>query len=322
MALAHKTIQNFLLRVMAGVLLGAPVTAVQASDFPSKPVKLIVSFTPGAGPDLVARSISVVLSRRWNTPVIVENKTGADGAIASDFVAKAPADGHTLYLATMGNIALLPAMTERLPYDARKAYSGVSFIAANPFAILVRDDFPARTMAELVALSKRKQMNYGGAGTLGPLIGGLVEKRTGADLQYIAYKGAQPAITDLLGGQIDMVVADLPSVMPFNSKGKGRLLAITTAVRSPIAPEVPTISESGYPDFDISTWYALVAPAGTPKSIVRKLNTDLSDALSSPEVVKQFQTLGMSPKASTPEAMDSLIQREIDRWDSVVKQKR
>ena len=302
----------------------APLASLPAAaaDFPTKPVRIVVAFTPGAAPDVLARSLSGALSKRWGTAVVVDNKLGADGVISSDFVAKAPPDGHTLYLATMGNIALAPHMVDKLPYDAKKAFRGIGFIAANPFAILARHDSPIRSVAEMVSVSKSKPLNYGGAGTLGPLVGNIIAKRTGADLQYVAYKGAQPAITDLLGGQIDLVIADLPSLLPFQARGQARLLAVTTEARNALVPDVPTMAEAGFKDFDFSTWYGLVAPGGTPKDIVAKINADLLEALRSPEVSRQMQTMGLVPRASAPEAMDQLMLSEIDRWGQLVKNQR
>lgn len=312
-----------LLRLGTTALLGAAgLPAARAAGFPSKPVRVVVAFTPGAAPDLLARSIGSALSRRWNTPVIVDNKLGAEGVISSEFVAKAPPDGHTLYLATMGNIALAPAVVERLPYDASKAFRGIGFIAVNPFAILLRQDSTIRSVADMVARSKQKTLNYGSGGTLAPLIGGAIARETGADFQYIPYKGAQLALTDLLGGQLDMVIADLPSLMPFQVQGKARLLAVTSQARSALAPDVPTVAESGYKEINFSTWYALVGPSGMPRDIVTQLNADLAEALRTPDVLRQMQTMGLTPQASTPEALDQLMQSEIQRWGTVVRTKR
>lgn len=310
--------------ILAGATVLAPLAALGATEpaFPRRPVRLIVAFTPGAAPDLLARALAAALSRKWNVPVVVENKLGADGVISADHVAKSAPDGHTLYLATMGNLALAPAMVDKLPYDAATAFRGVSFVAANPFAMLLRQDSPLRSVADLVSQSRKAPLNYGSAGTLGPLIGGLIAKRTGADLNYVPYKGAQPAITDLLGGQIDLVIADLPSLLPFQAKGQGRLLAVTTEQRAAQAPDVPTLAESGYKDFDFSTWYAVVAPRATPGDTVTQISLDVAEALKTAEVTRQLQMLGLSARPSTPDAMDALLRNELARWGALVRQQR
>lgn len=306
---------------LAVALCAVGAAAAQAADFPAKTVRIIVSFTPGAAPDIVARAIADALAKKWGAAVIVENKMGADGVIASDAVAKAAPDGHTLYLATMGNLALAPAIVEKLPYDAAASFRGVSFVAGNPFAIMLGNGSPVKSIAELVQLSRAKPLTYGSAGTLGPLIGAQLIKHTGLDITYIPYKGAQPALIDLAGGQIDMVIADLPSLLPTQQQGRGRILSVTTKVRSKLAPDVPTLAEAGFSDFDFSTWYGLVAPARTPDAVVEKLNADLVEVLAHPDVVRRLLALGMTPQASTARAMDELIRSDLERWAKVVKEK-
>lgn len=298
------------------------VMSAYASDarFPSKSVRLIVAYTAGSAPDIVARALAEPLGKMWGQPVIVENKLGADGVIASDTVAKAPADGHTLYLATMGNLALAPATIPKLPYDARSAFSGVTFVANNPFAILLGNDVPARTLAEAIKLSQSKGgLRYGSAGTLGPLVGTSINKHTKAGLEYVPYKGAQPAIVDLLGGHIDMVIADLPSLLPYHKQGKARLLAVTTGTRSSLAPDIPSTAEVGYKELDFSTWYAIAAPRATPSAVVSKVSKDTAEVLRRPEVVRQLNQLGLAPDSSTPEEMDQIIARDIEKWTALVK---
>lgn len=320
MHLAHLTRRKFAALALALGAIGWSAHA-QVTDFPARPVRIIVSFTPGAAPDIVARSLADALTKKWGRPAIVENKMGADGVIASDTVAKAAPDGYTLYLATMGNLALAPATVDKLPYNAATAFRGVSFVAGNPFAIILGNGSPVKSVGELVQLSKKKPLTYGSAGTLGPLIGAQLIKHTGADLTYVPYKGAQPALIDLAGGQIDMVIADLPSLLPTQQQGRGKLLAVTTKTRSSLTPDVPTLAEAGFKDFNFSTWYALVAPAKTPNAIVDKLNADVVEALNQPDVVKRLHTLGMAPQASTPKAMDDLLKHDLELWAKVVKEK-
>ena len=310
------------LRSLAVLTAASLSLAAQASEpaFPTKAVRLIVAYSAGSAPDVVARALGASLAQMWGHPVIVENRLGADGVIASDAVAKSAPDGHTLYLATMGNLALAPATIAKLPYDARTAFAGVSFVASNPFALLVGHDIPVRSMDDLIKLSKTKAgLRYGSAGTLGPLVGESINKSTGANLSYVPYKGAQPAIVDLIGGHIDMVIADLPSLLPFHKQGKAKLLMVTAESRSPLAPDIPTTAEAGYKDLDFSTWYAIAAPRATPRAVVEKISKDAAEALKKPEVIGQLNQLGLVPSASTPEAMDQLIARDIDKWTKLVK---
>ena len=300
----------------AGVfVVGVPL----AAELPSRPVRFVVSFTPGAGPDIVARALAEALGRKWAQAPIVENRLGADGAIATEQVARAPADGSTLLLATMGNIALLPVTSERLGYDAATAFRGVSFVSDNPFVLMLPAGSSIRSLADLVALSRSRDLTVGSAGTLGPLIGSLLARRTGARLVSVPYKGTQPATVDLMGGRIDMVIADLSTALATSRQGRAALLAISSDARSALAPEVPTLIESGVRDFDYSTWYAVVAPRATPAEVVARLNADIVEALAQADVVRQLYTLGMVARSSTPQALDELMTREMERWARIVR---
>lgn len=313
------------LRAALFLVLGisVPVLSVAAgAAFPERPIRVVVAFSPGSAPDIVARTLGEQMSKTLKVPVLVENKLGADGVIASDSVAKAAPDGHTLYLATMGNLALASATIKTLPYDAATAFRGVGFVANNPFAILVKHDLPVRSVADLIQAShgKSQGLNYGSAGTVGPLVGAEIKRRTGANMTYILYKGAQPALVDLVGGQLDMVIADLPSLLPLHQQGKARLLVVTTEKRSALAPDIPTMGESGFKGFDVSTWYAMVAPNGTPDGVIGKLNEALNGALKSAEVSKHLSGLGMTASGSTPKELDDLIRLERERWERMVRE--
>lgn len=295
--------------------------AQSTKPFPSKPVRIIVAFSPGSAPDVVARALSDRLSARWGQSVIVENKLGADGTIAAGFVAKAAPDGHTLMMATMGNLVLTPLTLSNLPYDGKNAFRGAGFITNNPFAILVSNQVPANTIQEFVALSKSRPhgLNYGSAGTLGPLVGDIITQRTKADLAYIPYKGVQPALIDMVGGQINSAIADLPSLMPMAQQGKAKLIAVTTKERSAMAPDVPTMAEAGYADVDFSTWYALAAPKATPDDVIAQINAGINEVLKTPEVIERLKGLGMTPTQMTPQELDQLIAKELERWAVIVK---
>lgn len=322
-----KSLRATLARLIASIACGVCSGVCgqgTASDFPSRPVRMVVCFPVGSAPDIVARNLGERLGRQWKQGVVIDNRVGADCMIASDAVAKAAPDGYTLYLATMGALALNPSLVEKMPYDPLTAFAGVSFIAENPFAVLLRDSVAAKSTADLAELSRGKPggLNFGSAGSFGPLVGNVFRKSLGATLTYVPYKGVQPALIDLIGGQIDMVIGDLPSLVPTHRQGKARLLVITSARRSPLAPEIPTMVEAGYRDFDFSTWYAVVAPGATPRMIVDRINGAVVAALQTAELKQQLLTLGLVAQPSKPELVDDMIKADIAKWAALVKANR
>jgi tripartite-type tricarboxylate transporter receptor subunit TctC len=312
---------GYLLSTLACALAGTAGGQGVVGDFPNRPVRAIVCFPVGSAPDIVARNLGERLNRQWKQGMIVDNRVGADCMIASDAAAKAPADGYTLYVATMGALALNPSIVEKMPYDPHTAFAGVSFIAENPFAVLLRDSVQAKTPNDLVELGRAKAggLNFGSAGSFGPLVGSVLRKSTGAAMTYVPYKGVQPALVDLMGGQIDMVIGDLPSLVPTHRQGKGRLLVVTSAQRSALVPEVPTMVEAGNKEFVFATWYAVVAPGATPKPLIEKINADLVTALQSVELKQQLLALGLVAQPSRPEMVDALIKTDIAKWAALVK---
>ena len=312
-------------RLIAALLCTAAAAALAqptAGDYPNRAVRVVVCFPVGSAPDIVARQLGEKLARQWKQGVVVDNRVGADCMIANDAVAKAAPDGYTLYLATMGALALNPSIIDKLPYDPLAAFAGITFVADNPFAILLRSDMAVRSVLELAQLSRTRSggLNYGSAGTLGPLIGSVFRKSIDAPLTLVPYKGVQPALVDLLGAQIDLVIGDLPSLLPPHRQGRARLLVVTSARRAPLAPEVPTMTESGYRDFDFSTWYALVAPGATPRAVIERVNGDAVGALQSSELRQQLLTLGMQAQPSRPETVDALIRSDIAKWAALVRE--
>lgn len=318
---SSATFVRYLFATLACALVGHAGAQGTIGDFPNRPVRAIVCFPVGSAPDIVARNLGERLNRQWKQGMIVDNRVGADCMIASDAAAKAPADGYTLYVATMGALALNPSIVEKMPYDPHTAFAGVSFIAENPFAVLLREGVTAKAPNDLVELGRAKAggLNFGSAGSFGPLVGSVLRRTTGASLTYVPYKGVQPALVDLMGGQIDMVIGDLPSLVQTHRQGKGRLLVVTSTKRSALVPEIPTMIESGYKDFDFSTWYAVVAPGATPKPLIEKINADLIAALQSPELRQQLLTLGLVAQPSRPEMVDALIKTDIAKWAALVK---
>lgn len=314
-----------LVRVVAVVLTVTTATsatfAQSTGPFPARPVKFIVGFPVGSSPDIVARAVGDDVSRAWNQAVIVENRAGADAILASEAAAKAAPDGYTLYLATLGALGLNPHLFERLPYDPVRDFTGVVFVVENPFAVAVQTGLPTRSVAELVAHSRANagKLSYGSAGSFGQMLGEAFKRRSGADITLVPYKGVQQAVTDFIGGQVQLVFADLPSILPQHRAGSARILAVTTAARSSIATDIPTMIESGFQGFDYATWYAFVAPAQTPRPVIDRLNTDITRTLGKPDIRQRLLALGLEPKPGSADAVTQLIKSEIAKWEPVVR---
>ena len=310
-------------RLMGAAVFLAAANAAAQGSYPSRPVMLIVGFAPGGGTDIAARIVAKPLAVNLGTSVVVENRPGAGGNIATDAVARAAPDGYTIALASIGSLTVAPYLVAKLPYDPRRDLApltkGVTF--AN--VLVVHPTLPAATVAELVAAARAKpgSIGYGtsGVGSAGHLSGELFRQLAGVDIVHVPYKGGGPAMTDLLGGQILASFASAPSALPHIKSGKIRALATTGLARSAFLPDVPTIAESGYAGYDATNWYAFVAPGKTPKDIVDRLNRELVKALDAPEVREQLLNNGMEPEPSTPEALASHIESQLALWGRVVK---
>jgi tripartite-type tricarboxylate transporter receptor subunit TctC len=296
--------------------------AVAQTAFPSRPLRYVVPLPPGAGADFIGRTVAEKMSADLGKPVVVENRAGASGSIGSEYVARSPADGHTLlqcYIATHGTN---PAVS-KLPYDAVKDFAPVGMVAVTPNVLVVNDNVRARSLAEFVALAKAKAKNlsYGstGTGSATHLTMAYLEQQAGIELVHVPYKGAAPATTDLLGGQVDAMFPSLVTALPHIRAGRLRALAVSAARRSPLLPEVPTVAESGYAQFDSLQWYALCAPAGTPKQIVDRLNRSLNAALTSPEVRDRLGEQAADVLPTTPAEAADTIRREVAKWTKLVK---
>jgi tripartite-type tricarboxylate transporter receptor subunit TctC len=310
--------------VVAAAAFAAAHAAFAQGAFPSRPVALVVGFAPGGGTDIAARIVARQLAAELGQQVLVENRPGAGGNIATDMVARAAPDGHTIALASIGSLTVAPYLVAKLPYDPRRDLApltkGVSF--AN--VLVVHPSFPATTLAEFVAAARAKPgtISYGtsGIGGAGHLAGELFRQLAQIDIVHVAYKGGGPAMTDLLGGQVPANFASAPAALPHVRSGKIRALATTGAARSAFLPDVPTIAESGFPGYDATNWYAFVAPGKTPKDIVDRLNRDLVKSLNHPEIREQLLNNGMEPEPSTPEALAAHIESQLALWGKVVKQ--
>ena len=313
-----------LLAAAAGLLVASALPAGGAwaqGAWPTKPVRIIVTFPPGGAPDTLAR----ILAEKWaglGQPITVENKPGAGGNIGADMVAKAPGDGHTLVIGTVGTHAINPSLYAKMPYDNIKDFTPISFLAATPNLLVVNKSVPANNVKELIDLAKKQQLFFGssGSGTSIHLSGELFNTMAGVKMQHIPYKGRAEAIPDLLGGRIQMIFDNMPSALPLVQEGKLKAIAVTSAQRSPAAPNIPTIAESGLPGFDATSWFALLGSPGMPRDVQMKINAETLKALALPDVKEKLAKLGLEPNPGTPEALAGLIQAETTKWAKVVKE--
>ena len=294
-----------------------------ASGFPARPVRIIVPQTPGGASDALARIVGQKLSERWGQPVLVENKPGAGGNVGTDYVAKSPPDGYTLLMSYVGTQAINGSVYKSLTYEPYRDFAPVATLATVPFALVVNQAFPPTTAGEMVAYAKVHPgaVNFGSAGngSLNHLLGEMVNMDQGVKLVHVPYKGAAGALTDTIGGQIQMTFTSLPSVVAHIRTDKVRALAVTGARRSPAFPTVPTFAEAGIAGLDLSPWFGLLAPAGTPEAVVRKMNADISELLADKDSVAKFAALGADPYVTQPEQFARILQDDIRKWAQVVK---
>ena len=301
------------------VLLASPA---RAQAYPSKPVRLIVPFAPGGTTDVLARLMAQKLAEALGQQFLIENKPGAGGNIGTDLAAKSPADGYTLVMSFDGTMAINPNTYAKMPYDAQKDLAPVANVAQVPLLMVVHPGVAAKSVAEFVALAKASpgRINYSSAGhgSTGHLTGELFRSRAGIDIVHVSYKGGGQAVQDLLGGQIQMLVTALPTVEGHLKGGKLRALAFTSARRVPGAPEVPTFAESGYPGLEVLSWYGILAPAGTPPEIVRRLNAEINRILQAADIRERLAALGAEPTGGSPEQFGQVIRADTLRWAKVV----
>ncbi len=304
------------------VLLAAQTASAQ-SDYPSRPVKILVGFTPGTAPDLAARILADRLSDVWGLPFVVENIPGAGSNIATDRVAKAAADGYTLLMGGNSSLVINPSLYETLPFDPLKDFAPISqvFIAANVLA--VPPELPVKSVADLVALAKAEpgKLSYGhaGVGTSQHLGAELFKYMAHVNISAVPYRGTTALIPDLLANRITMSFANIVNVVPLVREGKLRALAITSVKRSALAPDLPTMVESGFAGFEAVPWFGLLAPTGTPKDVLDKLHGETVKALAMPQVRKKFDELGLEPVGNSPAEFAAIIRKEIPEWAKVIK---
>jgi len=293
-----------------------------ASSYPQKPIRMIVPFTPGGSTDILARAIGQELTKAWGQSVVIENIAGAGGSIGADKAAKSPADGYTLLMGHIGTLAVNPSLYPKLPYNPVKDFAPVAWVARVPNILAVNPNVPAKNVQELVALAKSKpgQLSYGsgGNGSAANLATEYFKMQTETAILHIPYRGTVPAVTDLMGGQIQILFTGAPAVMGQVKSGQLRALAVSSPKRLDALPELPTVAEAGYKNFEADQWYGVVAPAGTPRDIVLKLNQQINASLNSAELKKRLSTEGAVATPETPEAFGKLIVQEIERWRPVI----
>ena len=309
---------------LAGMRALAVETAAEAqAAYPTRPIRLIVPFTPGGSTDILGRAIGQALNDAWRQPVIIENKPGAGGAIGAEAAAKAAPDGYTLFMGHIGTLAVNPTLYLKLPYDAIKDFAPVALVAMVPNVMVVNPSVPARTVSELITLAKSKPgvltCSSGGAGSAAHLAIEYFKLSTGTDILHVPYKGTAPAVTDLMGGQVSMTMTGLPPVLQHIRAGKLRALGVASNARLPQIPDVPTIAESGVPGFEATQWYGVVAPARTPAAIVDQLATEIRRSLSQPDLKKRLEDEGAQPANMGPAEFQKLIRTEIERWGKVIR---
>ena len=305
-----------------GVLLYAlAACGALAQLYPSKPIRLVVPFTPGGSQDVIARLFAQKLAESFGQQVVVDNRGGAAGLIAAELVAKAPKDGYTIFLVTGGPISLAPALHAKLAYDPLKDFVYITQLVDTPMALVVTPSLPAKSVAELVALAKSKPLNYAstGNGTISHLTMEALKHATGINVTHVPYKGAAPAFVDMLSGQVSLMFTSTASAVPYTSSGKLRMLAVASRKRSPSLPEVPTMIEAGVKDFESTVWVGVAATGGTPQPIVKKLHDELLRALNAADMKDRLAALGADPVGSSPEQFTALVKADIARWRNVVR---
>jgi tripartite-type tricarboxylate transporter receptor subunit TctC len=299
------------------------VVAVAADTYPVRPVRLIVPFPPGGPADALARIVGERLSVSLGQSVVVDNRPGAAGNIGMELAAKAAADGYTLVLAPAGNLTVNPSLYRSVPYDVSRDFAPVTVIAAVPNILVVNPAVPAQNLAELIRYAKANpgRLNFSspGSGSGAHLAGELLKSTAGIDVVHVPYNGIAPAVTAVVAGDVQMMFAGAPSALPQASAGKLRALAVASPKRIAAAPALPTLDESGLPGFDVTSWYSIVAPAGTPPAVIERLQREIAGALDNPDVRAKLAGLGAEPIANSPAEFAAMIKSETAKWSKIVK---
>jgi tripartite-type tricarboxylate transporter receptor subunit TctC len=307
----------------AVALLGVVSGATAQAQYPSKPITLVVPFAAGGSNDIVARAIGKKLSEAWGQSVIIDNRAGAGGVIGATFVAGAAADGHTLLLVS-STYTINPAVKANMPFDTLKAFEPVAFVASSPLLMASANKLPVTSVKELIALAKQKPgtINYAsaGPGSINQIAAELFASAAGVKIVHVPYKGGSFAVNDLVGGHVDLYISSMPQILQIARTGQARPLAVTGLKRSPSLPDVPTLDEIGLKGYEASSWWGIVAPAGTPAGIIGKLNAEINNAIGSDEMKRFLEGEGAEGAAMSAQAFRDLIESEVRRWEKVAKQ--
>jgi tripartite-type tricarboxylate transporter receptor subunit TctC len=313
-----------MLRFIMGGVLAVLAGAASAQGYPAKPIHFIVPFPPGGGTDIIARTVAARLSESNKWVIVLENKPGAGGNLGLDQAAKSPADGYTMVIGQTSNLAINPTLYSKLPYDPVRDFRPVALLASSPIVLVAPEKTPYKSLGDAIAAAKAGPgtVSYGspGNGTVAHLTAELLQRTADVKFTHIPYKGASQAMTDLMGGQIDLYLSSVPSALSQIKGGKLRPLAVTGAQRSAQLAQVPTIAESGYQGFDVTTWYGLLYPAGTPEPIVKRMNEEVNRALKAGDVRDRLAAEGGDALGGTPEQFASLLKADLARWGQIVKQ--
>ena len=319
--MSHRTLLRLALLVATAIAV-VPVAA-NAQSFPAKPVKLVIPFPPGGSLDNVGRLLAQKIGDAWGQPIIVENRPGAGGNVGADAVAKSPADGYTVVMGALSTHAVNPSLYAKMPYDAVKDFAPISNVAITPNVLVVNAALPVNSLKDLIAYAKANpgKVNFGSGsnGSAGHLAGELFKVDTGTDVAHIPFKGGAPATQALVAGDTQFMFANLANAMAQLKGGRIKALAVTTAQRSKLAPDLPTMAEAGMPGFDISTWFGVLAPAGTPPEVIAKWNTELVKALNAPDVREKMLAQGAEPAPTTPAEFAAFIAREREKYARIIK---
>ena len=306
----------------AGVALAPMATLAQAQPYPTKPIRIVVPYPPGGFNDTLGRTLAAKFQESWGQPAVVENKPGGNTVIGTEYVAKAAPDGYTLLVVAFP-FSVVPSLYKTLPYDTLKDFSPVILAATSPNLLVVNPQLPAKSVSELIALAKSQpgKLSYAstGNGSSNHISMELFKSMAGVDITHIPYKGSAPAVTDLLGGQVMLMFDNVPNVLPQVKAGRLRALAVSGSKRTSLAPEIPTVAEAGVTGYDLMVWFGLVAPAGTPREIVQKLNAEVVRILAMPDVRERFLAQGVEPVGGTPEQFGEHIRAQMAKWAKVVQ---
>jgi len=304
------------------LLVGALAATAGAQAFPNKPVKVIVPSAPGDGSDILARAIGQKLTERWGQPVLVENRPGAGGAVGTEAAARSAADGYTVIMGNAGSHAINQALYPKLSYDVVRDFAPITLVASAPNVFVVNPSVPAKTVAEFIALAKKEPGKYsfasGGTGSSAHLNGEMLKAFAGIDMIHVPYKGASPAVADLIGGQVQLMIGNLPPILPHIKSGKVRALGVSTLKRFAATPDLPPVADT-VQGYESLAWFGLFAPAATPSDIVAKWHTDVVAVLALPEIRERVAQLGFEVVGNTPEAYAALVKNDIAKWQRVVK---